>query len=409
MAGIEKAKIEIGLDTSGFKKGFSELDKLLTKAQSDILKNAAKQSEEIEKEAQKQLKTIRKTENEKIAEIKMSLKEQIDDIKANENAKIDEIKRGSQEQAQIIRETPSIDKAAMQERIQAIRETENTRIEEIKNSSKEQVQAIRDAGNIEITAKKAGLKQQEDNVKTSMNSQLKTVQDMAGKQSKTLQDTYKGIGQGIKGFATGAIGEFAGMDKVLAAATGGPVAWGKLVVDIGKKAIAVLNDAAAVYREQEQAEVALQNAAKNNPYLNDRAVKQLVKFADEMQKITGMDDVQILQTETKLAGLGRNQEQIQNIIKTAADIAATGVMSYDEAVDELNNSLNGMVGTSGRLYSELKNLSKEALASGEAIEIIGKKVAGSAAEAMKTGAGSVKAYQNAVGELKKLSGKIGKE
>jgi hypothetical protein len=208
----------------------------------------------------------------------------------------------------------------------------------------------------------------------------------------------------IKDFVKGAGQELAGIDQSLAAGAGNPIAIGKLAADMAKKAIAALNDMAAAYREQEKAEVALQNAAKGNPYLNDNAVKQLTKFADEMQRTTGIDNTLILQTETRLASLGRNQDQIKKIMKTAADMAASGVMGFDEAVTELNNTLDGTVKTSDRLYPELKNLSKEALASGEAIDFIADKVSGAAEKAMQTGAGSVLAYKNAIGDLKKLYG-----
>jgi hypothetical protein len=232
--------------------------------------------------------------------------------------------------------------------------------------------------------------------------------------AKIIIDTsvdQKGLKKGIKesqdiikDFVKGAGQELSGIGQLLAAGTGGPIAIGKLAADMAKKAIAALNEMADAYREQEKAEAALQNAAKGNPYLSDKSIKQLTKFADEMQRSTGIDNTLVLQTETRLASLGRNQDQIQKIMKTAADMAASGVMDFDEAVNELNDTLNGTVKTSGSLYPELKNLSKEALASGEAIDFIAGKVSGQAEKAMQTGAGSVLAYKNAIGDLKKLYG-----
>ena len=232
----------------------------------------------------------------------------------------------------------------------------------------------------------------------------KKLKDSAKKQSKTIEDANKKNAKSFKDFAKSAAQELLGIDQLLSAMAGGPAALGKAVVDMGKKAVAAINEMAEKWREQEKLEIALQKAAQNNPYLNDRSVRQLKEFANEMQKITGIDSDLVLESEAKLARLGRSQEQIQKIIQTATDVAATGIMSYDEAIMELNNSLNGVVRTSGRLYPELKTLSKEALASGEAITIIAGKVNGAATEAMQTGAGSVTAYQNALGNLKKLYG-----
>jgi hypothetical protein len=178
----------------------------------------------------------------------------------------------------------------------------------------------------------------------------------------------------------------------------------KMVFDLAKEVVTALNEMEEAWRQQEQAEADLANAAKNNPYLNDRNIRQLKAFADEMQRATGMGREQILQTETRLASLGKNQDQMQKIIKTAVEMAAAGIMPFDEAVDELNDSYSGVIRTSGGLYPELRKLSQEALASGEAIDIIAKKVEGSAAEAMKTGVGSFNAYSNAIGDLKIIIG-----
>jgi hypothetical protein len=342
-----------GIDISELKKGLSE-------AEQEYIKYASKVFETIEKNAQEQTEIIRKEEAEKIAIIKKSMEEQIEAVKANKGLS------GADKQKEI--------------------------------------QAIKDAENAKIKAVKEGAKLQEATVKSMAAAQTKTIQEQAKKQLKAIRDGYKGSGQAIKDFAKGAAGALVGLDQVLASLAGGPAAIGKLVVDMGKKAVAALNEMAEAWRQQEKVEVALANAAKNNPYLSPRNVTQLKAFANEMQRTTGIDSVQIMQTETRLASLGRNQQQMQKIIKTASDMAAAGVMDFDSAVFELNNSYNGLIRTSGRLYPELKKLSKEAFASGEAIDIIAGKVAGSAAEAMRTGAGSVTAYNNALSSLKKFVG-----
>jgi len=342
-----------GVDTSGLKKGLDE-------AQKEILDQAAKLTQETEKAAQ----------------------DQIDKIKETEKQKIEEIKKTIEEQIRLEKEKPGLDPSILQAEINAIKQAGNAKIKETQTSSQLEQQIIKNAANTKI----------------------KILQDYAKKQVSTLKSGNLKSLQSIKDFTKGAVGQLMGLDQVLSSLAGGPVALGKLFVDLGKKAVAALNEAADAWRKQEQAEVALRNAARNNPYLNDTAVKQLNQFASEMQRLTGLDSVMITQTQTRLASLGRNQQQIKDILKVAADMAASGVMDFDSAVNELNNSLNGMVRTSGRLYPELKNLSKEALASGQAIEIIGQKVAGSAAEAMKTGEGSITAYKNAVGDLKKIIG-----
>ena len=337
------------VDNSGLEKGLSE-------AEREILKSTAKQSEAIEKAAQEQVEAVRKTEAEKIEEIKRSIEEQIQ-----------------------IEKSKGLDPSTLQAEINAIKERENSKIKEVKTAANLEVQVIQDA------AKK----------------KQKAEQDGAKKRIETVRNANKTALQSIKDYAKSATQSLSGMDfsKLLV-----PTAIVGASIAALTKLKGALDNAAASYRVQEQAEVTLANAARNNPYLNDRNVKQLSAFANEMQRISGLDSALIMQTQTRLASLGRNQQQIQQIITVATDMAASGVMTFDQAIEELNNSLNGMVRTSGRMYPELKNLSAEALASGRAIEIMGQKVAGSAEAAMRTGAGTVTAYKNALGNLQRSFG-----
>jgi hypothetical protein len=79
-------------------------------------------------------------------------------------------------------------------------------------------------------------------------------------------------------------------------------------------------------------------------------------------------------------------------------------MSFDEAAQELNNSYNGLIRAAGRLIPEIKNLAKEELTAGRAVDILAGKVEGGAARAMETAGGSVKAYNIAVDNLRKTTG-----
>jgi len=381
MAGEKKYNIEFGtsIDTSNLEKG---LTRALSKAESDVIRSAAEITAEVEKEAEELTKIIGEELDKQIAQKEEEASQSIAIIKEKMREEINEIKKNS-----------DLNRVEKQNQIQLIREAYNTEIQE-----------VRDALAINIAAEKTNAKERENIVKQTLSIITEITKNEAKKQLQAIETGSKNSGQAIKDFAKEAILQFTGFDKVLSAIAGGPASIAKLVVGLTKKAVAALNNMAESWRQQEQAEIALQNAAKNNPYLNDRNVKQLSSFANEMQKVTGLDNVLILQTQAKLAGLGRSQDQIQNIVKTAADMAASGIMSFDEAVNELNNSLDGMVNTSGKIYPELKNLSAEALASGQAIEIIGQKVSGSAEKAMQTGAGSVIAYKNALDSLKKFIG-----
>ena len=355
----EKVTVDLGLGT-GFDA--SELEKGLSEAEQAVIKSAQKMFEDVEKSAQKQTEAIRKEEAEKIEIIKKSMDEQIKAIKSTDGLS------GKEKQAQI----------------KVIKETENAKIKTVREGAKLQEKAVRDMAA----------------------NQTKIYRDSAKKQLRELQNGYKRKAEAVRDFAQGAIRELMGMDQILASVAGGPAAIGKMIVDMGKQAIAELNKMAEEYRQLEQAEIALAKAAQHNPYLNERSVRQLNAFANEMQRVTGIDNATVLQQQTLLASMGRSQEQIQMVMKTAADMAAAGMMNFDQAVYELGKSFNGVVGRiTGVLAPEVKKFTDEQMAAGAAVEYLAKRVEGQAAEAMRSGAGSVQAYENAVSNLRREIGK----
>lgn len=169
---------------------------------------------------------------------------------------------------------------------------------------------------------------------------------------------------------------------------------------VATKAIKDLNGA---YLKQAKAEKQLEVAAKRNPYLDKKATKELKDYASELQKIGVIGDEELLPMMAKLAGAGRNQTQIQNIMKAALDMSASGAMSMDGAVDALNKTLNGTVGQLGRTIPEIKNLTKEQLANGEAIEIVARNYEGMSEE-VSNATGMGQKLSNAFGDLKETIG-----
>lgn len=181
--------------------------------------------------------------------------------------------------------------------------------------------------------------------------------DNAGKKSKTLNTNL------------------GGMNKT-ALATAGAVAGVAVAV---KKTVDALNDCEAAYKIQRNAEIALQQAAKNNPYLNNESVYNLRNFASELQSMSNIGDEVSLKVMSQLAATGRNEEQIMQIMKAAADMAAVTGEDIATAATKLNATLNGNAGMLGRQVTAINNLTKEELESGRAIEIVAQQYNGSAA------------------------------
>ena len=156
-------------------------------------------------------------------------------------------------------------------------------------------------------------------------------------------------------------------------------------------------------KKQQQAETQLEAAAKNNPYLTEASVIQLKKYAGELQAISTIGDEELIPMMAQLATAGRTQEEIQSIMSAALNVSASGMMSLDSAVSQLNKSFSGSAGNLGNQISELKNLTKEELESGKAIEIVAQKFKGMS-ETVSEQTGGWQKYKNSLGDFKEILG-----
>ena len=193
---------------------------------------------------------------------------------------------------------------------------------------------------------------------------MKNKLDGAGKTIDAGAKKGKGFADNLKGISSGAV------------AAAGAVAGVAVAV---KKTVDALNDCEAAYKVQRNAEIALQTAAKNNPYLNDESVYNLRNFASELQSMSNIGDEQSLQVMAQLAAMGRTEEQIQAIMKAAADMSAVTGNSIENIAVQLNKTYSGLAGELGEANSAIRGLSKEELEAGKAIDIIAQQYNGQAA------------------------------
>ena len=193
---------------------------------------------------------------------------------------------------------------------------------------------------------------------------MKNKLDGAGKTIDAGANKGKGFADNLKGISSRAV------------ATAGAVAGVAVAV---KKTVDALNDCEAAYKVQRNAEIALQQAAKNNPYLNDESVYNLRNFASELQSMSNIGDEQSLKVMAQLAAMGRTEEQIQAIMKAAADMSAVTGNSIQNVAVQLNKTYSGLAGELGEANSAIRGLSKEELEAGKAIDIIAQQYNGQAA------------------------------
>lgn len=131
-----------------------------------------------------------------------------------------------------------------------------------------------------------------------------------------------------------------------------------------------INDLSQAAQKQIKAEKQLETAAKNNPYLNKSSVAQLKEYAAGLQKIGTVGDEELLPLMARLASAGRTQAEIQDIMSAALDVSASGAMSMESAVKNLNKTYSGLSGELGESIPQVKTLTKEQLKNGDAVKVI---------------------------------------
>lgn len=201
--------------------------------------------------------------------------------------------------------------------------------------------------------------------------------DKADKSFKKSGDTTKKYGAVMKE-AGGSAGQMAAKIGQIAAAAGPYAAAAVAAIAATKKTIEVLNQCGEAYVQQKKAEETLQNAARNNPYLNSENVYNLQKFSAELQNMSEVGDEVSLKVMGQLAAAGRTEEEIRQIMTAAVDMAAVTGEDLQSAANALNATLNGNAGQLGRQIKGINELTKAELENGKAIELIAAKYKGSA-------------------------------
>lgn len=159
------------------------------------------------------------------------------------------------------------------------------------------------------------------------------------------------------------------------------------------------------YEKQRQAEISLEQAVKNNPLLLGQTSVNLKKFASELQSLTNVGDEELLPFMANLANYGRSEAEIMDIMTTAVNMQASGVMDLGSAVTALNATYQGTAGTLGRQCSAIKNLTAEQLKNGEAVALLKKQYDG-VAETVADEIGGAAKLKNTWGDFKEMLGGV---
>lgn len=177
----------------------------------------------------------------------------------------------------------------------------------------------------------------------------------------------------------------------------------KIITDSANALKSAISEMSELYNKQTSAEVALAQAAKNNPYLLSTSVTKLKNYASELQSISTYGDEELLPFMAQLASAGRTEQEIMDIMSASIDVAASGSMSLDSAVKNLNKTFSGLSGELGEVNPQVKAFSAEELKNGKAVEVLKSQYKGMAQEVAKA-TGTSQQLQNAIGDLKEELG-----
>lgn len=192
---------------------------------------------------------------------------------------------------------------------------------------------------------------------------------------KALTASAKAFNFAVAGFVIKKV--FDGVNKVITGSTSAFVSQNTALLKYQKS----LSQTNTSLSEMNQ----LKNQLSRNNFFDDDSLNNAVLICNQM---------------------GLTEEQIKNVMSASTDLAASGVMPLDQAVKSLANTYSGTSGSLAKIQPELKNLTKEQLANGEAVEIISKKYKGFADTMSNTFSGRNTQFKNSFSDLQASIGGI---
>ena len=137
-----------------------------------------------------------------------------------------------------------------------------------------------------------------------------------------------------------------------------------------------------------------------------KSLSNLNKIQNEVSRNNFFDGDSINNATKMAVAMGLTEKQIEDVLKASTDLAASGVMPLDQAVKELSRSYSGNLEELKKINPELAKLTKEQLAQGEAVRIIGQEYKGMADAMANTFEGRDTQWKNSFSDLQAEVGEI---
>lgn len=199
--------------------------------------------------------------------------------------------------------------------------------------------------------------------------------NQAQKGLKQLGSAAKKFNLAVAGFVVSKV--FSGINKVVKGSTEAFLAQNTALVKYQKS----LASTGVSLENMNQ----LKNELSRNNFFDDDSLNNAIMLANQM---------------------GLTEEQITKVVSASTDLAASGVMPLDQAVKKLAETYSGTTGELAKMAPELKNLTKEQLKNGGAVDVIQKKYAGFADTMSNTFSGRDTQFKNIFSDLQAEVGSV---
>ena len=212
-----------------------------------------------------------------------------------------------------------------------------------------------------------------DKVNKALGSLVKETE----KQTKAIQSQFSNAFLGIAAVATAALGAISFKEMIHAAT------------------------------EADKVVTRLNVALKLSGNFTKETSKEFQELSEQIERTTGVTDETINSLIATAQGLGLTTQQTKNLITASSDVAAVLGTDVQDAAVQLEKTLSGNVPRAlGILFPEIKRLSAEALASGEAIRLMGERFKGAGAVVVDNFGGRLKIAEVGLENIFENAGKI---
>lgn len=169
----------------------------------------------------------------------------------------------------------------------------------------------------------------------------------------------------------------------------------------------VVSGSTEIFSQQNKALVNYHKAISNSSKLSMDSLENLNQTMDKLSRNNFFDGDALNNAAALAANMGLNEEQMKNVLSAATDLAAATGQDLSQAVKTLTLSYSGNVTQLARISPEIKNLTKEQLANGEAVKLISEQYKGFADTMANTFSGRDTQFANTFSDLQASFGGIG--